>query len=565
MAHSEESESIFYDTHNSSLGYDHNDNHNELEHDELEHDEMMDIPHSSKSILDQVDDFLNDHQNESEDKLHKPGIPSSHSQTAWVPSAMQVDLDHLSHSLFTQQNGSNHGRHDDDHDMDMNLDMDLDREKNLSHDQSHSLPGSSTIKPNHIRPDLIVSPMVSPMIMPSGSATDNNTPFLGCSNHNNSGGNRDTQNDGVYPYTTVRSQWKSKGHNIASQFSPLSSPALTAIDNAQRINYALPESTMNSTTTRKKSIRTTKKKSSGNLASASSSTSSSSTKVVKNSPRINAKSNNTKRHSKASPVANSNNSNNSWDDLIFKLPESSIEVDHSVANTAHDGVTPKSSSSGMLSSSPESRMTPATLMNYPKVILPSNSVTALRHDHSASPHDMGMLTTTTSNHSDHNNNNNDNHNNNNSNSIKILRATESPVIKPKPPAPLLRKASKTKLDDQASSSVPASTMSMPIAENIQKPLRSKRKASMSSSLNGGSGGGGGGSSDEGDVLKKEVHKAAEQGRRNRLNTALSDLNSLIPPELKESVTIPSKATTVEMACTYIRQLLEAINSPASNS
>lgn len=60
---------------------------------------------------------------------------------------------------------------------------------------------------------------------------------------------------------------------------------------------------------------------------------------------------------------------------------------------------------------------------------------------------------------------------------------------------------------------------------------------------------------EGDeVVKKEVHKVAEQGRRNRLNNALTELHALIPQDLKETVLIPSKATTVELACQYIKIL-----------
>ncbi|AAS51797.3 ADL123Cp [Eremothecium gossypii ATCC 10895] len=65
----------------------------------------------------------------------------------------------------------------------------------------------------------------------------------------------------------------------------------------------------------------------------------------------------------------------------------------------------------------------------------------------------------------------------------------------------------------------------------------------------------GGDANTGDeFIKKEVHKVAEQGRRNRLNNALAELNDLLPPELKESAQVPSKATTVELACKYIRQL-----------
>lgn len=56
--------------------------------------------------------------------------------------------------------------------------------------------------------------------------------------------------------------------------------------------------------------------------------------------------------------------------------------------------------------------------------------------------------------------------------------------------------------------------------------------------------------------KKTSHKLAEQGRRNRMNIAIQDLDSLIPEEWKKDITVPSKATTVELGCRYIRYLLE---------
>lgn len=54
--------------------------------------------------------------------------------------------------------------------------------------------------------------------------------------------------------------------------------------------------------------------------------------------------------------------------------------------------------------------------------------------------------------------------------------------------------------------------------------------------------------------KKTSHKLAEQGRRNRMNQAIQDLGCLIPEELSSNVSIPSKATTVELACVYIDNL-----------
>lgn len=60
------------------------------------------------------------------------------------------------------------------------------------------------------------------------------------------------------------------------------------------------------------------------------------------------------------------------------------------------------------------------------------------------------------------------------------------------------------------------------------------------------------------AIKKASHKLAEQGRRNRMNVAVQELSNLIPQAYHDKVTIPSKATTVELASEYIRALLEEI-------
>ncbi|CAN6674722.1 hypothetical protein TRVA0_062S00408 [Trichomonascus vanleenenianus] len=57
------------------------------------------------------------------------------------------------------------------------------------------------------------------------------------------------------------------------------------------------------------------------------------------------------------------------------------------------------------------------------------------------------------------------------------------------------------------------------------------------------------------TLKKTSHKLAEQGRRNRINVALSELGKLVEP-CREDGQINSKATTVETAIRYIKQLEE---------
>lgn len=61
------------------------------------------------------------------------------------------------------------------------------------------------------------------------------------------------------------------------------------------------------------------------------------------------------------------------------------------------------------------------------------------------------------------------------------------------------------------------------------------------------------------AMKKASHKLAEQGRRNRMNVAVQELSNLIPQSYHDKVTIPSKATTVELASEYIRALLDEIN------
>ncbi|KAM9889623.1 hypothetical protein OXX69_012782, partial [Metschnikowia pulcherrima] len=60
--------------------------------------------------------------------------------------------------------------------------------------------------------------------------------------------------------------------------------------------------------------------------------------------------------------------------------------------------------------------------------------------------------------------------------------------------------------------------------------------------------------------KKTSHKVAEQGRRIRMNQAVHELSRLIPQNFQEGVTVPSKATTIELAAAYIRNLLHEIDT-----
>ncbi|CAN3357049.1 hypothetical protein DICA1_C11760 [Diutina catenulata] len=60
------------------------------------------------------------------------------------------------------------------------------------------------------------------------------------------------------------------------------------------------------------------------------------------------------------------------------------------------------------------------------------------------------------------------------------------------------------------------------------------------------------------ATKQASHKLAEQGRRNRMNQAVHDLGLLIPKSYHDEVSIPSKATTVELASKYIADLQHQI-------
>lgn len=96
-----------------------------------------------------------------------------------------------------------------------------------------------------------------------------------------------------------------------------------------------------------------------------------------------------------------------------------------------------------------------------------------------------------------------------------------------------------------------------------KPKRKGRKASVSNS-NSSSNSSPNMKAKEGEgkkpTTKKASHKLAEQGRRNRMNMAVHELSNLIPQDYHDEVTIPSKATTVELASKYIRALVRELDS-----
>lgn len=124
----------------------------------------------------------------------------------------------------------------------------------------------------------------------------------------------------------------------------------------------------------------------------------------------------------------------------------------------------------------------------------------------------------------------------------VLRATESPVIKP-----LKKRVSNASMTLKSDFNLDGSNPS-PISEkntNYDPVMNDDKKKPTGRPQR--------------TVKKKEVHKEAEKHRRERLNYALEDLNDIVPVEMKENDRFPSKASTVEHAAEYIRYLINELN------
>lgn len=435
-----------------------------------------------KSILDQVDEYLNEKHDWRE------GVK-------W--QSMQIDLDELSDTLFENRNVIQREQ----------------QEREQGAEQSAEHPQS------HIRPDMIFSPMESPMVVPNqpSSVSCNATPFLGGGTvYSNSNSTSNTPFLGAGSGGLKIKRTSSK--NTGSQFSPLTSPALVASDQQQMLNFALPESSLSKKTTA--TVAKTKR-------------------VIKNSPNLTLKRRYSAEYLKNCNNNNNNNNNSPWDDFIFNQNQQNANQQENPS--PENGVVPSLS---------ESKATPATLMNYPKVILPSNAPRNGSHEVSQSPHGTSELEET--------NSNNDSNSSGSNSTEKVWRATQSPVIKPRRSISQPRQQGRNS-QVAAGNSVTKGAAAATVADNrSQEGIHHvKNNASRSSSVTlAGNVHDNGSPVEEDEYSKREVHKVAEQGRRNRLNVALAELNSLLPSEMKDSVVIPSKATTVELACTYIKQLLE---------
>ncbi|EGW35730.1 uncharacterized protein SPAPADRAFT_58927 [Spathaspora passalidarum NRRL Y-27907] len=105
-----------------------------------------------------------------------------------------------------------------------------------------------------------------------------------------------------------------------------------------------------------------------------------------------------------------------------------------------------------------------------------------------------------------------------------------------------------------------------LAEEQGKPPQTtqRRTSSMSRKSSTSSSDSASSSKKEKPATKKASHKLAEQGRRNRMNMAVHELGSLIPQSYHDEVSIPSKATTVELASKYITALLKELEELKQN-
>ena len=558
----------------------------------------MDLNHS-KSILDQVDEYLHDndtHSHQTYADHDKDGVATSALYSNnWLTDAIQLDLDHIGESFFNTNQSeqtlhhattSNHSsnssgstrannmHHQAGHlhkqGSDMGNTVHNDVFPAMGHDLKHdeSISNTALGKNNHfsgVHSEMMFSPSASPLVGPGQNSLGLQvTPFMNPQVLMGSGPGSGSMCNINTPYmrdTTMQDPRQASG-NVGtsakatphvSHYSPLSSPAVNDNQMYSSTNFALPDSAVkpitdeNGNTSSSSSIKNgkTKRSSTSSRAkrisfsnsggsSGKPSFSNGSSKVRKNSPYMSA--NRSRRQyqelksKNGTSVSNNNSAGNtpngntsttpnnaSWDDMVFKLPESSSNISQSKESSG-DGTPDDASKEPSLSASQFSIATKILPVSYGR---PSaNGI----------PGSVNGGTLQTS-----------------------IETTESWKMK--------TNSGRTKSVNSYSGSSASPTNvkhEYIMNESPMMNARSSSKVEMngltrtkSRSSEGKSG--------KKDDSKKEVHKVAEQERRNRLNNALNDLCTLIPDELKATVSIPSKATTAELASVYIMQLQKRIH------
>lgn len=413
---------------------------------------------------------------------------------------------------------------------------------------------------NGNRSDSLFSPFDSPLVhdTPSlearnsiqltneGSTSALTTPFLSGKNHYDDHGN--SINSQSFNYHNRNSSLS----KVSGKFSPISSPALTSTNQEQQ-HWNTSSRRASNSSSRSKRV----------LPSGNSSVSSTSNKVIKNSPYMNASS---RRLQKT--ISNGNSKRDEWDEFMFSLPESSLANDLTTGNDENMDI-----------SLPAGHSPTKEYNSYPKVILPSHAA----ENESMETDNYERASLLEDSQPDETQNNNPQNNNPHSNGSSIspvgkndsvMLASGSPVLKPQNSSsnilqtPYSSKRVFKSPADISSTEQTADEASNNASNDAKSKDKKQRKPSSSgpNKLKRTNTGGSIGrvrsdsASQNSDYVqrKKEVHKYAEQERRNRLNNALSDLNSLLPQDWKDAVTVPSKAITAELACKYIRTLLEEL-------
>ncbi|CCH63151.1 hypothetical protein TBLA_0J01560 [Henningerozyma blattae CBS 6284] len=568
--------------------------------------------HSSRSILDQVNDYLNDgkgtidtnnihinlHNSQFTATSHVPASPSegynpsnttmhmnmnvnmdvnnpnslvltqsvshasstvtenTHNWSLGAPAtAVQIDLDDLSRSLLEYSNTNHHNSHSNSNNniSHMNEYSNGSHQLAMNHHISHHLDNMKLDVDQDSKKDMRFSPMlaadlhsnteqiiqISPSINPQFTATTHSTSSTGLNNYNSnntSNQNYNLNNQSNYNITnSTSSSAPSNGLTAADlTVNLLNTPLLTNRNNNNDNSNSSSLNRKSSSSSKRKKSSTSNSNSNSNTVQFSPLTSpaigptTTTSKVTKNSPYLQ---NSKRKISNSEPSSMIN-----WE----PLPESSLD-NHSISSNA--------------TSNPISIVKGRKLQNsFPKVILPSHK-TSTSCDNSSNSSNNSATVMNTKESSVDGKENHSSTNDSSSNS-SVLRATESPVIKPNKSILLQnlnydpQKKINNKRDQRKSETIDRRSINLHSngynhSQNnkLFKTDSFENDKLCNNSINAPT------------HNKKEVHKVAEQGRRDRMNNALKELNSLLPEELKDEVNVPSKATTVELACTFIKQLL----------
>ncbi|SCU85052.1 LAFA_0D13608g1_1 [Lachancea sp. 'fantastica'] len=527
----------------------------------------------NQSVLDQVDQYITDHNG------GRTAIAATTSTTAPERTIQDLDfevgLESRDSDPDTSGTGPEYGS-SNPHQMPFHFDLDM-------ASTNPGLPESRLV-----RPDVVFSPVISPVVAPIQGSAHHHHHHHNLHNHSQfqqpslpqsqpysqqhsssySGRHHSVGTASTANTPLLRSQAPGSVHTSKPQFSPLSSPAIDALDNLAALKRVSSSSSSRGRktplSTPALTATTVSTSSINGLPSSSTGTVTTGSKVVKSSPQLARKRPVVPTYGRRKSGLPSN-----WDEM-FALPDSSIpppplppaaaatfaqsqpsqqqleDIPHPRPTSSISSTRTQNSSNSTVPLSsldlefdhfdhpqPESHDSGSLAQtHYPKVILPSTSFQSGQSPGRGQPSVMGSHSNTNGNHN-------------------VIVASESPVIKAKNPSPSYPAPVITRKTSAGSITIRATPELNPLRKSSKSSLDDKEDEDISmrdldEMLRNGGGG---------EQHRKEVHKAAEQGRRNRLNNALTELHALIPAELKGSTLVPSKATTVELACVYIRELV----------